>query len=259
MKKILEKIAADKRKDVELLKISEPLATLETASVDLPKLDFKAAISSTDRINIIAELKKASPSKGIFRENFNPLQLADQYKKGGAAALSVLTEEHYFLGKHEYMMMAKSKTNLPVLCKDFIIDGYQIHYARKMGADAILLIARLLDKNKLQQFIRIARELDLDCLVEVHDLAELDIALTAGADIVGVNSRNLEDFSVDLNIAESLSEKMPPSVVKVAESGILGHEDIVRLQASGFNCFLIGEALVVSGDPTAKLQEFIGR
>ncbi len=252
---ILSQIAAEKRTEVELLKSTRPLQGLIDEINDCPRLDFKKAISTPDQINIIAELKKGSPSKGVIRSDFNPMMLAEQYLDGGAAALSVLTEEKYFFGRHEYMGMAKGKTSLPILCKDFIIDSYQLYYARLMKADAILLIVKLLPPDLLERLIDLAAKVGLDCLVETHDQAEVETALQAGAEIIGVNSRNLSDFSVDIKRAEKLASLIPTNVIKVAESGIGSVVDISRLKKCGYDAFLIGETLVSSSDPAGLLRQ----
>ncbi len=254
MTDILRKIATERQVAINNLKILQPLNSFVHSLAGLPDSRFKTAIESNDGVNIIAEIKKGSPSKGILVEDFRPADLAEQYKNGGAAALSVLTEEQHFFGHADFMALAKDASGLPVLCKDFIIDPYQIHYAKFMKADAILLIAALHTKESLNDFITTATKIDLDCLVEAHDAREVELSLDAGATILGVNNRNLKDFSISLETSERLAKLIPDGVIKVAESGIATPEDISRLQACGFNAFLIGEALVTSEDPAALLS-----
>jgi indole-3-glycerol phosphate synthase len=255
MKSILETIVDAKREEVELLKAQLPLEEVQEIAQPAGGGMFKSALADSNHVSIIAELKKASPSRGVLMTDFNPVTLARKYSDGGAAALSVLTEEKYFFGRYEYLELARNESGLPVLCKDFIIDRYQIYHARMMKADAILLIVALHDKETLSRFIQTAASVGLDCLVEVHDEHELDTALLAGAEIVGVNNRNLSDFSVSLETSERLAARMPDDVIRVAESGIFDSGDIRRLRNSGFSNFLIGEALVKSPDPAKLIQE----
>lgn len=257
MSDILEQIAANKRAEIEILKRERPLESLHAAP-DETRLSFREALSSPAKVKIIAELKKASPSKGVFVEEFDPEDLAARYRRGGATALSVLTEQKYFQGRLEYMRIAKQSARLPILCKDFIVDPYQIALASHYGADAILLIGRLLTRRTLTDYISVANTMGLDCLVEVHDGNELEIALEAGAQIIGVNSRNLQTFEVDLSIAERLGKAIPDDLIKVAESGVATKDDITRLSQVGYSCFLVGEALVRHRNPAALLQELIG-
>jgi indole-3-glycerol phosphate synthase len=254
MKSILEEIVASKRDEVEQLKVQLPLPQLKDQLSVPGKHLFSAALADDSEVKIIAELKKASPSKGVLVQDFNPALLARQYRDGGASALSVLTEEKYFFGRPEYLALARRESELPVMAKDFFIDRYQIYHAASMGADAILLIARLHPAQSLRTCLNTARQLGLDCLVEVHDEAELDIALQAGADIVGVNNRNLEDFSVSLETSERLGKRIPSDVIRVSESGILTVDDVRRLREAGYNNFLIGEALVKSPDPVSLIR-----
>lgn len=256
MSDILEQIAAHKRTEIEVMKRERPIESLH-GSPEETHLSFREALSSPAKVKVIAELKKASPSKGVLIEEFDPEDLAARYRRGGASALSVLTEQKYFQGRLEYMQIAKQSARLPILCKDFIVDPYQIALASHYGADAILLIGRLLTRKTLADFMSEANRLGLDCLVEVHDENELEIALEAGAKIIGVNSRNLQTFEVDLSIAERLGKAIPDDRIKVAESGVATKDDITRLRQSGYSCFLIGEALVKCPNPTALLQELI--
>ena len=252
---ILQKIAANKRLEIELLKVELPVEKL----LSLIPIDsfgrFKDALSDKSKVNIIAELKKGSPSKGIIVEEFEVELLAQQYKDGGAAALSVLTEQKYFFGRYQYLKEAKEISGLPVLCKDFFIDPYQIYHAKYIGADAILLIVKMLTRGKLTELLNTAKTVGLDCLVETHDESEIEIAFASGAEIIGVNNRNLSDFSVDINRAVELSALIPEDKIKIAESGIFNKDDITLLKDAGYNNFLIGEALVKADDPVKLLKE----
>lgn len=258
MADILTEILRTKRTEVEALKVAHPLQELRREPIPLPRILFKDAISRTGTINIIAELKQRSPSKGPFVPSLNPGHWATRYQQGGAAALSVLTDEAYFGGRLEYLAAAKRAASLPVLCKDFVIDIYQIHYARFMGADAVLLIVRALSPEQLKNALAVCGDLGLDALVEAHDENEIDIALTAGAAIIGINSRDLKDFSVSLDRAIELGRRIPAKIVSVAESGIATIADIKRLQQSGYRAFLVGEALMTAPDPVGRLRALRG-
>ncbi|MDZ4724316.1 MAG: indole-3-glycerol phosphate synthase TrpC [candidate division Zixibacteria bacterium] len=257
---ILRQICEAKKIEIERQKALLPLDVLKNLQIKEPRISFKDALSNSHRndVRIIAEIKKASPSRGVFVEDFDPARYARQYKEGGASAISVLTEQNFFLGNHDYLAAAKRASGLPILCKDFIIDTYQVYFARHMGADAILLIAALLPVETMKEYLKLAKELDIDCLVEAHNEEELAVAISAGADIIGINNRNLNDFSVSLETAEGLSSIIPESVVRVAESGLFAHKDISRLQKSGYNNFLIGESLMTSDDPVSLLHELRG-
>jgi len=207
---------------------------------------------------VIAEIKKASPSKGLLQSDFHPALIAHQYEKGGAACLSVLTDKRYFQGSLHDLEAARAATQLPVLRKDFTIDRVQIFEAAAHGADAILLIAAILDTSELRNFRELAESLGLAALVEVHDHDELSKAIDSGAEIIGVNNRNLETFEVSLDTSLRLSYLMPAGVTRVTESGIFSRADIETLSAAGFHAFLIGESLMKSADPTAALRALIG-
>ncbi|HAX43308.1 MAG TPA: indole-3-glycerol phosphate synthase TrpC [Bryobacteraceae bacterium] len=215
--------------------------------------DFKAALTARPPA-IIAEIKKSSPSKGVLAPDFNPGAQARSYFAGGAAALSVLTDRDFFQGSLSDLKMARSSAMVPVLRKDFTIDELDIIEAAGAGADAILLIAALLDRPQLKAFRQFAAEFGMASLVEVHDEAELDRALESGAEIVGVNNRDLRTFTVSLETSERLAALIPSGLVKVAESGIHGPDDVLRLRAAGFHAFLVGEYLMKSGDPAATLR-----
>ena len=207
---------------------------------------------------IIAEIKKASPSKGLLQADFHPALIAHQYEQGGAACLSVLTDKNYFQGSLHDLEAARAATQLPVLRKDFTIDRLQIFEAAGHGADAILLIAAILDTNELQHLRELANSLGLAALVEVHNHDELTKAIDSGAEIIGVNNRNLDTFEVSIDTSLKLSYLMPAGVTRVTESGIFTRADIETLSAAGFHAFLIGESLMRANDPTGALKTLIG-
>ncbi len=206
----------------------------------------------------IAEIKKASPSRGVLREDFDPAALAKQYERGGAAALSVLTDEPFFQGKLEHLGAARAAGVLPALRKDFTLDEYHVVEAAAHGADAILLIAAILEEQEIRDLRELAARYRMAALVEVHDQRELRTALAAGADIVGVNNRNLRTFEVTLETSLRLADQIPEGVLKISESGIHSREDIERLRAAGFDAFLIGEHLLKSASPEAALRALVG-
>ena len=212
---------------------------------------------SHDGIAIIAELKKASPSKGLIRRDFRPLELAPELEQAGAAALSVLTDEHFFQGSLEYLREASSSSTIPCLRKDFIVDEFQILEARAHRADAILLIVAALEPKELIALAGVARSYGLDVLCEVHDGQELRRALDAGCDLIGVNSRNLHTFEVNLETAFRLVEKIPAGCVRVAESGIQSGADVARLHTAGYDAFLIGESLMKAEHPGKALLQLM--
>jgi len=219
-----------------------------------PAHSFAKALKRSDRLNIIAEIKKQSPSKGVIREDFDPKWIAESYEKGGAAALSVLCEEDFFGGSLSHLTGIRDRVALPLLRKDFIFDQYQVLEALLAGADAILLIVAILDDELLSSLIGLAKELGLDSLVEVHDETELERAIHAGASTIGVNNRDLTTFVVDLNVSNRLAQVAPSDSLLVSESGINSVEDISQLRAAGFSAFLIGEHLIRSNDPGEALK-----
>ncbi|RMG50078.1 MAG: indole-3-glycerol phosphate synthase TrpC [Acidobacteria bacterium] len=254
---ILEKIFAAKRRAVEEAKKATPLADLMArARAMAPPRDFKGALMTGD-LAVIAEVKKASPSQGPMAEQMDVAQQVRQYEEGGAAAISVLTEESFFGGHLEDLSKVKEAVSLPVLRKDFIFDPYQIWESRAAGADAVLLIASMLDMIALRQLIRLARQLRMTPLVEIHRLAELGKAMDAGADVVGVNARDLHTFVVDLGVPLSLAPVIPPGIIKIAESGIKTRADVDRLRRAGYHGILVGETLVRAERPAARLRELI--
>lgn len=241
----------------EIIKIR--LEQLEREKAEIPEDKIKALAKVSDkaiydfakslkggRLKLICEVKKASPSKGIISENFDPINTAIEYEKAGAAAISCLTEEHYFKGSNKYLEEIASKVQIPVLRKDFIVDEYQIYHARVLGASAILLIAAALDDNKLSEFLKITHSLGMKALVEVHDEAELERALKLDAEIIGVNNRNLKTFEVTLDTTKRLMNKIDNDKIKVSESGIKTNADMRELRGFGADAVLIGETLMRS-------------
>jgi indole-3-glycerol phosphate synthase len=233
------------------------LRVLERAAAEYTPRGFRNQLRRVSQdgvaIAVIAELKKASPSKGLIRSDFRPSELARELEQAGAAALSVLTDEQFFQGSLEYLRQASSSSSLPCLRKDFIVDEFQIVEARANRADAILLIVAALDQKELVSLAGIARSYSLDVLCEAHDEQELQRALDAGCDLIGVNSRNLRTFEVNLETAFRLVEKMPTTCVRVAESGIQSGADLARLRSAGYGAFLIGESLMKAEHPGEAL------
>lgn len=254
---ILDQIIETKKEEVALLNKATTLSTLRSAIMDLPACrDFLTAINGK-ACSIIAEVKSASPSRGKLVEQFDPLSLARTYEQNGAAAISVLTDEKYFCGHKNFLTQIKREVGIPVLRKDFIIDPIQVYETRAIGADAILLIVRVLG-SELSEFIALSKELDLSPLVEVHTQNELNVALAAGAEIIGINNRNLDTFVTDINTSRDLKKQIPAGKTVVAESAIKDRADIDYLMKAGINAFLIGEGLVTASDIGKKLKAFIG-
>ncbi|GFE59022.1 indole-3-glycerol phosphate synthase TrpC [Geobacter sp. AOG1] len=260
---ILKKIVDHKRGELAAIKAGRPLSEVRAALADLedtPRGFIRALRTCRDSgwTAIIAEVKKGSPSKGLIRPDFDPLEIAEIYRNNGAACLSVLTEEHFFLGHLRYLALIREQVGLPLLRKDFIFDPYQIYEARAAGADAILLIAAMLDLHQLRDFSALARELHLDVLLEVHDEAELELALQTDCELIGVNNRNLRTFVTDLGTTERLITSIPAERLVVSESGINSRADIVRMEQAGAGAFLIGESLMREEDIGAKLRGLLG-
>lgn len=246
---ILEKIIAVNR---EALKKT----ALPARSRPVRKKGFAAALRRAG-FNVIAELKKASPSKGLIREDFRPLELAKELENAGAAALSVLTEQFYFKGSLEYLKMVAGAVNIPVLRKDFIFDEYQIKEAAAYGADAVLLIAAALPEDAFRKLLAAALEAELEVLTEVHTMAELEFVLSTEAEIIGINSRDLKTFKTDLDLTKKMLGSITEDKVRVAESGIFDHADLVELRKQGADAFLIGEALMRADSPGRRLRELL--
>lgn len=259
MADILQEIAAYKREVVAAAKRRRNLAEVRAAARDAePAADFLGALRA-DGISLIAEVKKASPSKGVIRADFDPERIAAAYAEAGARALSVLTDEAYFQGSNAYLQAARRVAGLPVLRKDFVVDEYQVHEARCLGADAVLLIVALADGSQLTDLAGQAGELGMAALVEVHDAAEVDRALGSGAVLVGINNRDLKTFHTSLDTTFALVERLPASVTKVSESGIETRADVERLADAGVDAVLVGEALMRAPDVAAKTRELLGR
>ncbi|WP_303721398.1 indole-3-glycerol phosphate synthase TrpC [Malonomonas rubra] len=259
---ILDKILQTKVEEVAAAKLLEPLSELERRVGDLedrPRGFARALRNMRDSggTALITEVKKGSPSKGIIRADFDPVEIAVTYENGGATCLSVLTDEQYFYGHLSFLGAIREQVSLPLLRKDFVIDPYQVVEARVAGADAILLIAAALNDEQLNELAAKAKELRLDTLLEVHDAEELERALKLPVDLIGINNRNLQTFVTDLGVTEQLAGRIPKEQLAVAESGINSRADIERLQAAGAGAFLIGESLMREADIADKLKSLV--
>lgn len=259
MSDILNKILAVKAQEVAAAKPTKPLHQVRAeAQQAAPVRDFIEAIRAriaAGQPAVIAEIKKASPSKGVLRADFRPAEIAASYARHGAACLSVLTDEQFFQGSTEYLKQARAACDLPVLRKDFIVDEYQIYAARAMGADAILLIAAALSLSQMQAFEGLAHSLGMAVLVEVHNSDELGVALQLATPLIGVNNRNLRTFEVSLQTTLDLLPRIPEERIAVTESGILKAEDVMLMRANRVNTFLVGEAFMRADDPGAELAK----
>ena len=242
---ILQKIVENTRENLKAKKAKLSLEDVKSSlkELDLPKSNFKSSISNKDEA-IIAEIKKASPSAGVISENFNPVEKAKEYESVGAAALSILTEEDFFLGSIDYLKAVKRTTSLPILRKDFIIDEYQIYESKLIGADCILLIASILSDLQIEEFVKIAKKLELDYLIEIHDEKELKRVELYKDALIGVNNRNLNTFEVDLDNSIRIKNLFKEKNIFIAESGIKSIDDINYLKLHNINVFLIGESLM---------------
>jgi indole-3-glycerol phosphate synthase len=253
---ILDSIVASKMEELERRQEAVPLAELKAAIKHMPPpLDFAAALSQ-DGLCLIAEVKKASPSKGVLCATLDPGQLVDTYASAGAAAISVLTESQYFQGSRDNLEAIRSLLPaMPLLRKDFILKPYQVFESRAWGADALLLITAILNDNELRELLSLSHGLGMQCLVEVHDEAELERALACPSKIIGINNRNLKTMSVDLAVTQRLRPLIPPDRIVVSESGIKGPADIQKLREWKVDAVLVGEALVTAGDVKARVKE----
>lgn len=257
---ILEEIAAKTKERIEEEKSKRSLKELKAIAAELKKdtgFPFEAALAKPG-MNFICEVKKASPSKGIIAEHFPYVEIGKEYETAGADALSVLTEPYYFKGSDEYLSAIRKEVSIPIIRKDFTVDEYMIYQAKVIGADAVLLICSLLSPMQLSEYGGIAKELGLSALVEAHDGKEIDMALSAGAKIVGVNNRNLKDFTVDINNSVRLRELVPENILFVSESGMKNRADIARLEENGTDAVLIGETFMRSDNKAAVLRELRG-
>ncbi|MBL7156702.1 MAG: indole-3-glycerol phosphate synthase TrpC [Candidatus Omnitrophica bacterium] len=255
---ILSKIINEKRKEIERARVEMPEQKLKGLAKKIYiKSAFKRNIARPHHINLIAELKKASPSRGIIRGDFNPLKIALTYQANGAGAVSVLTDERFFEGNLKTLKDIKGKITIPLLRKDFIIDEYQVYESLYYGADAILLIAQILTEAELTGFYKIAKNLGMDVLMEVHNEEDVEKALKTGASIIGINNRELSTFKVDLSTTQRLIRLIPEGKVRVSESGIKTYEDVMFLKSLGINAVLIGEAFMETDDIAAKMREIL--
>ena len=260
MTDILQTIATKTKERIEKQKILYPLEELKQACAQLPinqDFPFEQALRK-EGLSYICECKKASPSKGLIDEDFNYLQIAKEYEKVGARAISVLTEPEFFLGSDQYLQEIAQEVKIPCLRKDFVVDEYMIYRAKRLGAQAILLIVSLLDTQTLKQYLDIANSLGLSCLVEAHDEAEIKQAIDAGAKIIGVNNRNLRNFQVNVENTLNLRRAIPKEILMVAESGIQSRSDISLLEKAQIEAVLIGETLMKASDRQAKMAELRG-
>jgi len=254
----LDRIISQTRFDLEQRKRLTPIEEQQRLALaqSTPR-DFLQSLNVRSKIGLIAEVKRASPSKGLFAPEFDPVELAQIYAANGAAAISVLTEPHFFLGSFDYLAAIKQAVHIPVLCKDFIIDEYQVYEARAWGADAILLICAILDQIQLQRLLGVAHDLNMHCLVEVHNSKEVQRAISAGARIIGINSRDLKTFHIHPHLIRELRPLIPKDIVVVAESGIHTSTDARRLARYDIQAMLVGESLVTSSDIPAQISTLL--
>lgn len=254
---MLNRIVAQKREEVKERKKGMPLSSLEEqiARQEAP-LDFALALGG-GHVRLIAEVKRASPSRGVLCSNFNPVEMAKTYAQGGAAAISVLTDAKHFQGSIDHLRAIKKEVKLPLLRKDFIIDSYQVYQSRAGGADALLLIAAILSQEQLKELLLLSHSLGLKCLVEVHHEGEVERALLSGAEIIGINNRDLNTFTTDLNTTRRLLPLIPAGRIVVSESGIKNRSDVEKLKEWGVNTILVGEALVTASNVRNKMKELM--
>ena len=262
MSDILQRIVAVKAREIAAAKVARPLPALRAAAVAAaaPR-DFTAALRAKVAAGapaVIAEIKKASPSRGVLRENFDPAAIAASYAQHGAACLSVLTDEQFFQGSADYLQQARAACELPVLRKDFMLEPYQVHEARAMGADCILLIVAILKINRMRELEAAATDLGMSVLVEVHDADELERALLLETPLIGINNRNLRTFETRLEVTLGLLEKIPAGRVVVTESGILQPSHVSLMRENKVDCFLVGEAFMRAEDPGVELARLFG-
>jgi indole-3-glycerol phosphate synthase len=256
---ILDEIVITKRREVAEAKRRMPLEELEAQAAEAPPpRDFRAALAGPGPIQLIAEVKKASPSAKVIRADFDPVGIARTYQAHGAACLSVLTDAPYFQGHLSYLARVRASVVIPLLRKDFLIDEYQVVEARLAGADAILLIAEILDDDTMARLLARARSLGMSALVEFHDEANLPRVLAAGADLVGINNRDLKRFVTDVNLTLRLRDQIPPDVLLVSESGIRTRADVERLEAAGVSAILVGEHLMRANDIGLAVERLLG-
>jgi indole-3-glycerol phosphate synthase len=257
---LLATIVAATERIIEVRRAREPLAVLEArAAAHVPKgATFEHGLGDGGRVNVIAECKRRSPSKGVLAAQYDPVAIARKYEEGGAAAISVLTEPTFFDGSLDHLRLVRDAVDLPILRKDFVVDEYQLFEARAAGADAILLIVAALEQGSLVRLQARAFQLGLAALVEVHDEAELTRAVDAGARIIGVNNRDLRTLSVDVEASYRLAAGLPKDVIGVSESGLKSREEVERLTAAGYRAFLVGERFMTDPDPAGALRQLMG-
>lgn len=254
----LKEVLLEKQKSLKEAKRHYPEEELRL-KLEEPRIwrPFKASISVSAKLHIIAELKKASPCAGILKEDFDPVQISRLYQNAGASAISVLTEEKYFLGKISYLNQVRKIVDLPILRKDFIFEPYQLYESKFFGADSVLLIAELLKDGRLSEFLSLAKRLELDCLVEAHNLEQLRYALDEGAEIIGINNRNLHTLEIDKKVAAVLIKHIPSDKIVVLESGLTNHRDYLASQKLNVQAILIGSALMKAKDIREKFKQLV--
>lgn len=250
----LAEILAQKKNEVARIKKTMPLNGIQDVP---PTRDFKAAISGRPAIRMIAEIKFASPSAGLIREKTDPTAIGRIYEQAGAAAISLLTDQKFFRGDLNQLPRLKRAISLPILRKDFIIDEIQVREAKLFGADAVLLIARILSGSQLGEYTAMCRQLNIAALIEIHDRQDLEKAMTCGAEIIGINNRDLDSFKVDINTTFELAPEVPQTCILISESGIRNKEDIVALKTTGIHAVLVGSALMASNDPAETTAQFV--
>jgi indole-3-glycerol phosphate synthase len=256
---VLDRIVEKIKRRLDAVMKDTPLEAIREQSEAVPgPKDFRAAVRRKERISLIAELKKASPSKGLLRPDFDPANLAEIYENAGASAISVLTEENFFLGSPGNLLLARNACNLPLLRKDFIFEAYQVYESKVLGADALLLITAILEKDDLSRLIELADTCGMTPLVEVHNEEEMELALNAGADVIGINNRDLKTMTVDLATTARLAGLVPEGKILVAESGIHTYDDVRSIEGIGVDAMLIGESLVTADDPGGKIRALLG-
>ena len=254
---LLDTIVFHKREELKKRKTELPLEHLQTqlSSSSSPSRDLRAAITKNNDLTIIAEIKRASPSAGIIKPNFNHVTIAQEYLHAGVEAISVLTDSHFFMGQLSFINEVKQVVGVPILRKDFIIDSYQVYESKRYGADAILLLAKILDDQKLQEYRELAQELDMQSLVECCNEREIQQALSSGAQIIGINNRNLETFDINLSTFAHLRALIPPELTVVSESGICTAQDALQMKQMGADAILVGTSIMAADDVQAKIRE----
>jgi len=257
---ILDDIVEHKKGEIKISKELVPLEDLQLKIHDMqPPLDFYSTAIADSSPKVISEIKKASPSKGLICENFDPVKIAKSYEINGASAISVLTDEKFFQGSLEYLSRIKTVVDIPLLRKDFTIDPYQIYEARAHGADIVLLIAAILDKAQIKEYLEIVDSLNMNAIVEIHNHEELEKVFDTGCNIIGINNRDLKTFEVDLSTTVELIKYIPEDVLVISESGISNPDDIKMLRKLGVNTFLIGESFMKSDDPGGTLNKYLSQ